>query len=74
MGVRYYSYAGLNYYLSNFNVMDQLAEPCQNRIDRLTINPFYTFDYTWVGGQPWSMFNSLGLRLTLAETPDLSAV
>jgi tetratricopeptide (TPR) repeat protein len=73
VGLRYYSYAGLNYYLSNFNVMDQLAELyVKYQINRLTINPFYTFDYTWLGGQPWSMFNSVGLRLTLAETANLS--
>jgi tetratricopeptide (TPR) repeat protein len=73
VGLRYYSYAGLNYYLDNFNVVDQLGELyVKYQINRLTINPFYTFDYTWLGGQPWSMFNSLGLRLTLAETANLS--
>jgi tetratricopeptide (TPR) repeat protein len=72
-GIRYYSYAGLNYYLSNFNVVDQLGEIyVKYQLNRLTINPFYTFDYTWLGQQPWSMFNSLGLRLTLAETANLS--
>jgi tetratricopeptide (TPR) repeat protein len=72
-GIRYYSYAGLNYYLSDFNIVDQLGELyVKYRIDRLTINPFYSFDYTWLGGQPWSMFNSAGLRLTLAETGHLT--
>jgi hypothetical protein len=46
--------------------------PIKYQFNRLTINPFYTFDYTWLGGQPWSMFNSLGLHLTLAETANLS--
>jgi tetratricopeptide (TPR) repeat protein len=73
VGLRYYSYAGLNYYLDNFNVTDQLGELyVKYQLNRLTINPFYTFDYTWVGGQPWSMFNSVGLRLTLAETANLA--
>lgn len=73
VGLRYYSYAGLNYNLSPFNVVDQFGELyVKYQVDRLTINPFYTFDYTWLGGQPWSMFNSVGLRLTLAETANLS--
>jgi tetratricopeptide (TPR) repeat protein len=72
-GIRYYAYYGLNYYLSAFNVTDQLGEVyVKYRIDRLTINPFYSFDYTWVGGAPYSMFNSAGLRLTLAETRNLT--
>ena len=53
VGLRYYSYAGLNYYLSNFNVVDQLGELyVKYQLDRLTINPFYTFDYTWLGRSP----------------------
>ena len=49
-GIRYYSYAGLNYYLSNFNIVQQLGELyVKYQINRLTINPFYTFDYTWLG-------------------------
>jgi tetratricopeptide (TPR) repeat protein len=72
-GIRYYSYAGLNYYLSNFNIVQQLGELyVKYQINRLTINPFYTFDYTWLGQQPLSMFNSLGLRMTLAETANLT--
>jgi tetratricopeptide (TPR) repeat protein len=72
-GIRYYSYAGLNYYLSDFNVVDQLAELyVKYQINRLTINPFYSFDYTWLGGQPWSLFNSVGMRFTLAETANLA--
>jgi tetratricopeptide (TPR) repeat protein len=72
-GIRYYSYAGLNYYLSDFNIVDQLGELyVKYRINRLTLNPFYSFDYTWLGGQPYSMFNSAGLRLTLAETANLT--
>ena len=72
-GIRYYSYAGLNYYLSNFNIVQQLGELyVKYQLNRLTINPFYTFDYTWLGQQPLSMFNSLGMRLTLAETANLS--
>jgi tetratricopeptide (TPR) repeat protein len=73
VGIRYYGYAGLNYYLSSFNTMDQLGEfYVKYRIDRLTINPYYTFNYTWLGGIPWSMINSGGLRLTLAETANLT--
>ena len=72
-GIRYYSYAGLNYNLQAFNVVDQFGELyVKYRIDRLTINPFYSFDYTWVGGAPFSMFNSLGTRFTLAETANLT--
>jgi hypothetical protein len=72
-GIRYYSYAGLNYNLQAFNVVDQFGELyVKYRIDRLTINPFYSFDYTWVGGAPFSMFNSLGMRFTLAETANLT--
>jgi tetratricopeptide (TPR) repeat protein len=72
-GIRYYGYAGINYNLSAFNVVDQLGELyVKYRIDRLTINPFYSFDYTWVGGAPYSMFNSAGLRLTLTETANLT--
>ena len=72
-GIRYYSYAGLNYYLSAFNVVDQFGELyVKYQIDRLTINPFYSFDYTWVGGAPFSMFNSLGMRFTLTETANLT--
>ncbi len=72
-GIRYYSYYGINYYLSAFNVVDQFGELyVKYRIDRLTINPFYSFDYTWVGGAPFSMFNSLGMRFTLAETANLT--
>ena len=41
VGLRYYSYAGLNYYLDNFNVVDQLGELyVKYQVDRLTINPF----------------------------------
>ena len=72
-GIRYYSYAGLNYNLQAFNVVDQFGEIyVKYRLDRLTINPFYSFDYTWVGGEPYSMFNSLGMRFTLAETANLT--
>jgi len=72
-GIRYYSYAGLNYNLQAFNVVDQFGELyVKYRIDRLTINPFYSFDYTWVGGAPYSMFNSLGMRFTLTETANLT--
>jgi tetratricopeptide (TPR) repeat protein len=72
-GIRYYSYAGLNYNLQAFNVVDQFGELyVKYKIDRLTINPFYSFDYTWVGGAPFSMFNSLGMRFTLAETANLT--
>lgn len=72
-GIRYYSYAGLNYYLSDFNVVDQFGELyVKYQINRLTINPFYSFDYTWVGGDPYSMFNSVGMRFTLAETSNLT--
>lgn len=72
-GIRYYSYAGLNYYLSAFNVVDQFGELyVKYRLDRLTINPFYSFDYTWVGGAPFSMFNSVGTRFTLTETSNLT--
>jgi tetratricopeptide (TPR) repeat protein len=73
VGARYYSYAGLNYYLSAFNVVDQLGELyVKYQLNRLTINPFYAFDYTWLGGQPYSMFNSAGLRLTCVETGNLT--
>ncbi|MEW6658988.1 MAG: tetratricopeptide repeat protein [Thermodesulfobacteriota bacterium] len=69
MGVRYYSYVGLNYYLDNFNNYEQYGELyLKYQFNRLTINPFYIFDYTWVGGQPWAMFNDVGMRLTLQET------
>jgi tetratricopeptide (TPR) repeat protein len=72
-GIRYYSYYGLNYYLSAFNVVDQFGELyVKYQIDRLTINPFYSFDYTWLGGAPFSMFNSLGMRFTLKETANLT--
>ena len=72
-GVRYYGYAGIYHRLSQFNTFDQLGELyLKYRINRLTINPYYTFDYTWVGGIPWSMINSGGLRLTLAETANLT--
>jgi tetratricopeptide (TPR) repeat protein len=72
-GVRYYGYGGLNYYLDNFNICDQLGEVyLKYRWDRLTINPFFAFDYTWLGGQPFSQFISPGLRLTLAETANLT--
>jgi len=71
-GIRYYSYAGLNYYLSAFNVVDQFGELyVKYRLNRLTLNPFYSFDYTWVGGAPFSMFNSVGMRFTLTETSNL---
>ncbi len=73
VGVRYYSYVGLNYYLDNFNNYEQLGELyLKHQINRLTINPFYIFDYTWVGGQPWAMFNNVGIRLTLQETSYLT--
>jgi len=73
LGVRYYNYTGLNYYLDNFNVVEQLGELYfKYQLNRLTINPFYIFDYTWVGWQPWSMFNNVGMRLTLQETSNLS--
>jgi len=73
VGVRYYSYAGLNYFLDNFNNYEQLGELyLKYQVNRLTINPFYIFDYTWVGGQPWSMFNNVGMRLTLQETSFLT--
>jgi tetratricopeptide (TPR) repeat protein len=69
MGVRYYSYVGLNYYLDSFNNNEQYGEVyLKYQFKRLTINPFYIFDYTWVGGEPWAMFNDVGLRLTLQET------
>ena len=69
VGVRYYSYVGLNYYLDNFNNYEQYGELyLKYQFGRLTINPFYIFDYTWVGGQPWAMFNDVGMRLTLQET------
>jgi len=69
VGVRYYSYVGLNYYLDNFNNYEQYGELyLKYQFNRLTINPFYIFDYTWVGGQPWAMFNDVGMRLTLQET------
>lgn len=73
LGVRYYAYGGLNYYLDNFNVAEQFGELYYKyKVNRLSITPYYIFDYTWVGGQPWSMFNNAGLRLTLQETPNLS--
>lgn len=73
IGVRYYGYTGLNYYLDNFNNYEQYGELyLKYQVSRLTINPFYVFDYNWVGGQPWSMFNNAGLRLTLQETPVLT--
>lgn len=72
-GVRYYGYGGLNYYLDNFNICDQLGEMyVKYRWDRLTINPFFAFDYTWLGGQPFSQFISPGLRFTLLETANLA--
>jgi hypothetical protein len=72
-GVRYYGYAGIYYNDHQFNTFEQLGELyVKYRIDRLTINPYYIFDYTWVGSQPWSMINTGGLRLTLAETANLS--
>ena len=38
-GIRYYSYAGLNYNLQAFNVVDQFGEIyVKYRLDRLTIN------------------------------------
>jgi tetratricopeptide (TPR) repeat protein len=72
IGISNYGYVGLNYYLDNFNVYEQFNEIyVKYRLDRLTINPYYTFDYTWLGGQPWSLFNSGGLRLTLDETNNI---
>ncbi len=73
VGARYYSYVGLNYHLDNFNNYEQLGELyLKYQVNRLTINPFYIFDYTWVGGQPWAMFNNVGMRLTLQETSFLT--
>ncbi|MCK9374824.1 MAG: tetratricopeptide repeat protein [Syntrophobacterales bacterium] len=72
-GVRYYGYTGLNYRLSAFNIVDQFGELyVKYQLNRLTINPFYSFDYTWQGGVPFSMFNSVGMRFTLAETANLT--
>ena len=42
------------------------------RYKALTVEPFYAFEYTWLGGQPYSMYNDAGLRLTLQETKRLS--
>lgn len=73
LGIRYYSYTGLNYYLDNFNVVEQFGELYYKyQLNRLSITPYYIFDYTWVGGQPWAMFNNVGMRLTLQETPNLT--
>ncbi|MBI4642873.1 MAG: tetratricopeptide repeat protein [Deltaproteobacteria bacterium] len=73
LGVRYYNYAGLNYYLDNFNVVEQFGELYYKyQLNRVSITPYYIFDYTWVGGQPWSMFNNVGMRLTLQETSNLT--
>ncbi len=72
-GVRYYGYGGLNYYLDNFNIADQLSEIyVKYQWDRLTINPFFAFDYTWLGGQPFSQFISPGLRFTFLENANLA--
>lgn len=72
-GVRYYGYAGFYYRDHQFSSNEQLGELyAKYRINSLTISPFYTFDYTWVGYQPWSMINGGGLRLTLAETANLT--
>jgi hypothetical protein len=72
-GIRYYSYVGLNYNLDAFNVFDQLAEMyVKYQWQALTIQPFYAFEYTWLGGQPFSINNRAGLRLTLRETDRLS--
>lgn len=73
LGIRYYAYGGLNYYLDNFNVAEQFGELYYRyQLNRLSITPYYIFDYTWVGGEPWSMFNNVGMRLTLQETSNLS--
>jgi tetratricopeptide (TPR) repeat protein len=72
-GVRYYSYIGLNYKQTPFNVFDQLGELyVKYQLNALTIQPYYAFQYTWLGGQPFSMINQGGLRLTFRETERLS--
>ena len=55
-GVRYYGYAGINYHQSPFNVVDQVGEVyVKYRWKALTVEPFYAFEYAWLGGQPYSM-------------------
>jgi len=72
-GIRSYTYAGLNYRLTPFNVVDQMAEVyVRYQYQALTVEPFYAFEYTWLGGQPYSMWNDAGVRLTLQETQRLS--
>ena len=72
-GVRYYGYAGINYHQSPFNVVDQMGEVyVKYRYKALTVEPFYAFEYAWLGGQPYAMYNDAGLRLTLQETKRLS--
>lgn len=72
-GIRYYGYAGLNWHLTEFNFVDQLAEVyVRYRWKALTIEPFYAFEYTWMGGQPYAMVQDAGMRLTLQETERLT--
>jgi Flp pilus assembly protein TadD len=72
-GVRYYGYTGINYRLRAFNVFDQMGEVyVKYRWKALTVEPFYAFEYSWLGGQPYAMYNDAGVRLTLQESKRLS--
>ena len=73
LGVRYYGYGGLNYYLDNFNICDQQGEVyLKYKWDRLTLSPYFVFDYTWLGGQPYSQFISPGMRFSYQWNDNVS--
>lgn len=72
LGLRYYNYANLNFYLDMFNIWDQLGEVyLKYRRGPFIFEPFYAFDYTLLGAGRFSQFQNAGLRLSIIETPYL---
>jgi tetratricopeptide (TPR) repeat protein len=72
LGLRSYTYGGVNTYLDDFNIFDSLSEIFYRyRYKDLAIEPFYSFDKTLLGGQPYSTMHNVGLRFNLRETPYL---
>jgi tetratricopeptide (TPR) repeat protein len=72
LGLRYYTYATLNFYLDMFNIWDQLGEVyLKYRYGPFIFEPYYAFDYTLLGAERYSQFQNAGLRLSIIEAPFL---
>ncbi len=72
LGLQYFVYGGFNTTLTAYNVFDQLAQAyLEYRWNRLSLRPFYAFDYTLLGGKRFSNYHNAGLWLRFQETSHL---